>query len=46
MDFLSEMKDIFYGGDQAAAPYPSMQQEVMPHGMPLINFTLTEALVD
>lgn len=47
MDFLTEMKQLFYGGDKAAqAPYTSVQDELMPHGMPLINFTLTEALVD
>lgn len=47
LDFLDEMKRIYYQKeDSKGREQRPLQQKVQPHGMPLINFTLTEQLIE
>ena len=52
-DFMSDFNQIFYNKEDpksqtGALPkrQPEFQERVQPHGMNLINFTLTEHLID
>ena len=46
-EFLAEFKDIFYGRKKLTEEDDTpLQKKLQPHGQQLINFTLTEYLVD
>lgn len=48
-DFMNEFTKIFYGKERPAPnpeTRPPLAEKLQPHGMPLINFTLTEHLIE
>ena len=49
---MKDFNEIFYGKEKLSAkpilnrPRGSLKEQVQPHGMELINFTLTEHLLE
>lgn len=49
-EFMNDFNNIFYGREKAAPnreePQRTLKEKLQPHGMEVINFTLTEHILE